>query len=458
MDYTKTTKNLSIAFCMLILATALILIAAKPAMSCTVAVVSGRAATDGRPMIWKNFDMSQYWHQQVKHFPAENNITGSYYLLYHDNDSIWTSSSAITPQAGANQAGFSIAVAAVTEYNIINAASNYNTHLLHDAVINCATLTDFEDLLNNWPKSHSGHAVSANYVAIDAQGGAALYEVYTGNYIYPTTKIMYKKYDANTGEVVDYKGNVLKAAQGDSFIGFHVRSNLNSYFPNNSGSERYLRANSLLTELAAIDLSTGKTQLNPKNIMNIVSKDVTGSSGNNSNYDTAYSISRSQTRSGTVVEGVPSGGDPRLTVFWSALGEPSISVYVPAIIGAEAAPSYLYMDKISDGAISDNSDISVLNLAEDARETYKKLIYSSNRGSAITGPYDSTINKNELAKVQQWTFTLEDSVVNNTENFLRFYQDNPEFITSSSLHAFQEHCAKYVYDNYTAGSADAVPW
>lgn len=434
-----------------------ILAAQVPVMSCDVAVISANASTDGRPIIWKNFDMSQYWHQQIKYFPASNAAAGGYYLLYHKNDSLLASSSAITPQAGANEAGFSIAVAAVAETNLINGAQNANTHFLQDAVVNCASLTDFDSFIKTWPSSHSGRAISANYVVIDARGGAALYEMYSGA---QTSTIKYKRYDANNGKVVDYLGNVITPAQGDSFIGFYVRSNLNSYFPNTSGSERYARSNSLLTGLTARDTS-GKTSLSPEKIMRIVSKDVTGkqgSSNSSTKYSTTYCLSRSQTRSGAVIEGVEAGGDPRLTVFWTALGEPSISVYIPTFIGARASASYAYMDTIAaDGTMSDKTDTCLLNLAEDSRETYNSLIYSSNRGSA-TGPYDSTINKNELAKVQQWTFRIEENVVDNTDEFMNVVRATPELITPSNLLAFEEHCAKYVYENYKAGSATAVPW
>ncbi|MGE5371949.1 MAG: hypothetical protein ACM3QZ_08190 [Solirubrobacterales bacterium] len=446
---------------LLAVAAALMFMAENTAESCTVAVISAHASPDGRPMIWKNFDMSQYWHQQVKYYPVVNTAAGRYYLLYHDNDSIWAASGAITPQSGVNEAGFALGLAAVAESNPMHESSNYNTHFLGDAVANCASLTDFEAYAKTWPQAHKGHAVSANFVAIDALGGAALYEMYTGSgSLSAGPPIQYKKYDANNGQVSDSRGNVITPAQGNSFIGFYAASNLNSYFPNNAGKERYERANSLLAGLAQKDPVTGKTQLNSGNIMRIVSKDVTSpSGGNNSSYSTTYCISRSQTRSGTVVEGVPAGGDPRLTVFWTALGEPSVSVYIPTIVGARSVSPYARADSIqSDGTIVDQSDKCLLNLAEDARETYNNLIYSSNRGSAVSGPNDKTINKNELAKVQQWTFVVEATVVQHTNEYLNELRNNPALVSPEGLEAFQNYAVKYVYDNYTAGSAAAVPW
>ncbi|MDD3894729.1 MAG: hypothetical protein PHU36_06905, partial [Syntrophomonadaceae bacterium] len=208
-----------------------------PASSCTIAVVSAEVSADGHPMLWKNYDMSQYWHQQVKYFTGDNNTVGGYYLLYHDNDSIWANKFTVTPQAGVNEAGLSVAVAAVADSNLLNTSANANTRLLQDATANCVSIDDFENYLQIWHQSNISYAVSANYAVIDALGGAAMYEVYMSNKWTSGDTLKYKKYDANTGQVSDHLGNIIKSSQ-DSFAGYYVRSNLNSYFPDNAGSER----------------------------------------------------------------------------------------------------------------------------------------------------------------------------------------------------------------------------
>ncbi len=350
-----------------VLAMILILsVAYLPAKSCTIAVVSAQASADGRPILWKNYDMSAYWRQQVKYF-AENGAGGDYYLLYHDNNSLWAGKSAITPQGGMNTAGLSIVVAAVADPNILNASFNANTRLLHDAIVSCTSAADFENYLSTWH-----------------------------------------------------------------------------------------RADALLAQLAA---QSTANKLTPPVIMQFVSKDVTGkqpASSTTAKYSTTYCISRSQTRSGLVVEGVAAGDDPKLTTFWAALGEPSLSVFVPTFVGSGTVSPYLYEDHLGSG--TDKSDINVLNLLADERETYKKLIYSSNRGSAFLGPLDPTINKNELAKVQAWTFEIEREAVEHTLEFLSQARQTPELQDPAVLSSFQDHCAWYVYENYAAGSADKVSW
>jgi len=450
----KTLSHIKILFVAAALAVIVTLVFCLPAWPCTIAVVSADGSADGRPILWKNFDMSQYWHQQVKYFAGDTAV-GGYYLLYHDNDSIWAADSALTPQAGVNDAGFSIVVAAVTDTNILNASVNANTRFLQDATANCVTVVDFENHLSLWHQNNPRHAVSANYAVIDAQGGAAMYEVYMAHKMSFGDTFKYRKYDANTGQVSNHLGNLIQPPQ-PGFAGYYVRSNFNAFFPNNEGSERALRAEELFAGLAAP--GTG-AKLSPPNIMRIVSKDVTGkqpSSSTAAKYSTTYCISRSQTRSGVVVEGVAAGESPGLTTFWAALGEPSISVFVPTFVGSGAVSPYLYEDRIGSG--TDQSDVSVLNLLEDQRETFKKLIYNSNRGSSLTGPYDTTINKNELAKVQAWTFEIERVLVDYTREFLDNLRNDPSQASPSVMQSFQDHCAWYVYENYAAGSPDAVSW
>ncbi|HNY66244.1 MAG TPA: hypothetical protein PKM41_12485 [Deltaproteobacteria bacterium] len=431
--------------------------------ACDVAVVSARVSTNGRPFIWKNYDCSGRWQQQIKYFSPKNPGPGGYLMLYH-NDS-WMqriNGSPMVPQAGVNEAGFAMALSSVYEdFNPAHELGNFNTDLMQHAVEECTTLEDFEALVKTWPtkKEHINHAISGNFVAIDAQGGAALYEMFTGYTTYGLMPIMYRKYDANTGRVTDHNGTQIQAAQS-SFIGFVNRTNTHFWLPNNPGGERYKRGLELLTGLA----NTGA--LSPENMMHLVSRDITGKQTrtySQSNYNTTYCISRSATRSGTVVEGVPDGGDPRLTTFWCALGEPSISVFVPYFASAHGVSPYAYADAMTiTGEYLDRNDTCLLNMAEDYRETYGRLIYRSNRGNTIYGPYNNYINKLELAKVQAWTFEIENILWSNTKSYLNWLEDNSPDMSSNqfaqNLRGFADYCADFTYWNYTEGSSTAVPW
>ena len=443
---------------MMLLAAAffMVLAVAGPALSCDVAVVSGKYTTDGKPVLWKNFDCSSDWEQQVKIFPAKNEKAGDYFLLYHNDDYMnLINNSPVMPQSGANAAGLAASVAAVYEdFSPVHEAGNLNTDLVQKAVEQCATLEDFENLLKTWPLTNRNRAISANYVVVDAQGGAALYECFTGDFSYGLKYIKYRKYDANTGEVTDDKGQVVVAAPANH-PGFVNRTNLNNFVWYNSGVDRYLRAQDLLTDLAR------SRNLNAQTLMQVVSKDVVGKQANNngnSNYSTTYCISRNQTRSGTVFQGVKAGDDPLKSVFWTALGEPSVAVYVPHMIGARGVTEYAYMDRMNSvGTMQDTTDNSLLTIAEDKLEI-SAGIHTSNRGSVLTGPYNKYINKNALARVQEWTFPLENTVIARTNEFVSQLDRDPNLLTQEHLWAFTSYCGKFIYDNYLDQSAEAVPW
>jgi len=428
------------------------------AWACDIAVVSGRVSTTGRPFIWKNFDSSQNWHQQVQFFPAQKTGPGGYLMVYRFEDGMrLLTGSPITPSAGVNESGFAMAITSVyEEYNPVHTATDLSTELMRDALEQCQTLSDFERLVKNWHWSHFGCAVSCNAAVIDAKGGAAMYELFTGYVSLGFMPIRYKKYDANSGKVVNNAGRVLNAGQGNAFIGFHVRTNYNDYCPWNVGADRRVRAEALMTRMA------GNKRLSYQNVMREVSKDVEGkqvsSTCSQTNYSTMYCISRACTRSGIVVDGVANGGDPRLSVFWCVLGEPSIGCYVPYFVAAKGVSYLAYADKLVNGVPGDQDDASFLCLAEDARETYHGLIYSSNRGTTAQGMYDNYINKVELGLAQKWTFEIENTVIYQTEAFLRNLRDDAGLITMDDLRDFSDYSAEYTYENYIAGSSSAMPW
>jgi hypothetical protein len=434
-----------------------------PAWTCDVAVVSARVSTTGRPLIWKNYDCSELWRQEIKYFPAKKTSPGGYIMLYHkDNWMQIINGSPIVPQAGVNEAGFAMALTSVYENsNARHEAGNLNTDLMQHALEDCVTLADFENLVITWPSAHINHAISGNFVAIDAYGGAALYEMFTGFNTSGLMPIMYRKYDADTGMITDQNGTVLQGVQ-PNFIGFVNRTNSHFWIPNNPGQERYARGLALFTQLATSSSAAPLQRLNARSVMRVVAKDIIGKqvygSSSDYSYNNTYCISRSATRSGVVVDGVPMGVDPRLATFWCAFGEPSISVFIPFFASAKGVSPLAYMDTInSTGVMSDKSDTCLLNLAEDYSETYNKLIYSSNRGTTISGPYDNTINKLELNKVLVWMSPVENTIFDGTALFI-----NDLFLhgglTSGVLKNFSDYCASYAYGNYIKASANAVPW
>jgi len=437
----------------------LALIFATRTWACDVAVVSGKVTTDGKPLIWKNFDNSSSDRQQVAYFPAKKSGPGGYLMVYRFEDGmkLLNNGSAITPSGGVNESGFAIAGTSVyQDYNLMAEPVNINTVLMEEALATCTTLAEFESLLKRWPYSHWGTVISANFVVIDAKGGAALYECFTGHLNLGFNLMQFRKNDANTGKITNQYGWTLKRAQSN-FIGFHILTNYNYYIPWNVGQDRKYRAEALLTQLAT------EKRINYRTVMREVAKDVVGKQvqtdlSSETNYSTTYCLSRNATRSSIVVSGVASGGNPRLATMWVNLGEPSVGVFVPFFAAARGTSELARVDTYANGAWRDYDDSCLLNQAISARETYNSLIYSSNSGNVIWGMYDNYINKVELANVQQWTFPIEDTIIDNAESFLSSLESNPAQITAFNLKDFADYCADYAYENFEAGSADAIPW
>jgi len=433
--------------------------------ACDIAVVSAQASSTGRPFIWKNFDSSSNWQQQLKFFPAVNDGPGGCLVAHRHEDLIeLLTGSPVTPSAGVNEAGFAIASTSVyEEYNILHTLTDLSSELLMDALRQCVTVADFDALLATWPQTHHDSAVSANVAVIDAHGGAAMYELFTGYFTSGFMPIQFRKYDANSGSIRerivnydDYSEQYIEHTD-PGFSGFYVRTNYNDYCPWNVGQDRRTRAEELLAAMA------GQNRLNYRTVMREVAKDVSGKQlsedSRDTNYSTMYCLSRACTRLGLVVDGVASGGDPRLSVFWCALGEPSIAVFVPYFAAAKQVSFLAYADTVdADGNYLDTSAASFFCIAEDKRETYKKLIYSSNRGDTALGMYDNYINKVELAKVQQWAFAIEDNLLDGTEFIFSFLRANQELINQEALRHFADYCAAYAYMNYTEGTSSRLAW
>jgi hypothetical protein len=376
----------------------------------------------------------------------------------------------VNPSGGLNEAGFAISCTSVYEdYDPSHEYYNINTKLLWDALEECATIDEFDAFLNNWRQNNSGKAISGNFVAIDAHGGAALYECYTGG---TTDSIYYRKYDANTGAITLQDGSSAGVDTIAQTYGFVNRANANTFIPFNFGEQRRWRAQTILIDLA----ETGR--LNYRNCMTEVAKDVIGQqidgsgnllddgtcqNGTNASclidYSTTYCISRASTRLGMVVDGVASGNDPRLSVFWCLLGEPSVGVFVPYFVNARQISYLSWADDVDlDGNYYDINDVSLMNRACNRRETYKHLIYPDNNGNVLLGMNTKVMNKLELAKVQQWTFPLEAFVFQKTEEYLADMYANPSYVTAENLKNFSDYCAAYVYSNFEEGSDQACPW
>jgi hypothetical protein len=123
--------------------------------------------TDGRPLLWKHRDtdklQSIVWH-----------FNGPKYSFIGVVDAEDTKRAEVW--VGTNTAGFAIMNSA--SYNLILKdtirVKDKEGEVMKGALGICATLADFEQFLRDLPRPMG---VEANFGVIDAQGGAAFYEV-----------------------------------------------------------------------------------------------------------------------------------------------------------------------------------------------------------------------------------------------------------------------------------------
>ena len=168
------------------------LLLGAPALACTTAVVSAGASADGRPMLWKQRDAPDPYNIIV-------HVKGgkfAYTALFPTQDSLHTRA-----YAGINEAGFGIMNN--LSYNLGSDEVVQRTKagpLMARALAGCRTLEDFEALLRDPSRPRPQ---SSNFGVIDAQGGAAYFEVSDTSFVrfdVPPGGILYRTNYSLTGD------------------------------------------------------------------------------------------------------------------------------------------------------------------------------------------------------------------------------------------------------------------
>ena len=290
-----------------LLLTLLLALGLKPAGACTSAVVSGRATPDGRPLLWKHRD-TDFLRNHVEY------VRGSRF------DFIAVVNSAdfrLRREAwvGVNTAGF--ALMNTQSYNLVDVKDGTergeaNGRVIYRALEVCATVDDFRHFLDTLAKPSR---LEANFGAIDARGGAMMFEV--DDYIY-------KVYDAND-----------PATAPDGCV---VRTNFShsgQYGPG-AGVVRYEEACRVLSPLARSRAVTpqrifsdlSRSFHHPRLGLDLRRPPFTGPEASGWFVDQDF-IPRGSTSCSVVVQGVRPGEDAGLTTMWTLLGYPPTGVAVP---------------------------------------------------------------------------------------------------------------------------------
>ena len=281
----------------------------SPAWACTSFIISGKATPSGRPMMFKHRD-TDCLDNRIAYFQGDKYAFIGLMNAPTLDGEVWS---------GVNEAGFCIMNTA--SYNLredsLQCQMDREGELMYHALANCATIADFEAWLESYPQPWG---VEANFGIIDAQGGAAYFEMNNSRYI---------KYDVNSEQ-----------------SGYRVVTNFSfaGRYEDYEGYERYLTASAIMQEafsrekemtaIDALDLFSRKYRHEVLGVnyyqenapQYIVDQDF---------------IPRRISSAVVVFEGVKAGCNPLHTVMWTALGYPACAVAVPLLVHGAHLPYYM---------------------------------------------------------------------------------------------------------------------
>ena len=291
-----------------IVATTLALLCFASAEACTSAVISGRATKSGRPMLWKHRDTDTEWNH-IEHMRGKRYaFTGFVNSEDPERKDVWV---------GANERGFAIMNTA--SFNMKPDSLKYlperEGEIMKLALGECASVAEFEEFIKNMPQPR---ALETNFGVIDAEGGAAYFEVWDYGYT---------KYDANdsaqypNGYIL--RSNYSFSGRQDDGLGY-IRYQTAEHLFHNGYAEGVLSAEWIFSSAARsfYHAILGDDLL--KNRLTWV---------NGWGFDQDY-ISRYSSSASVVVEGVSKGENPDATTIWSVLGYPPCSYAVAAWVKA----------------------------------------------------------------------------------------------------------------------------
>ncbi|NMB37325.1 MAG: hypothetical protein GX993_04670 [Bacteroidales bacterium] len=289
---------------------ALIFIPLQESNACTSAIITGKATPDGRPLLWKHRDTGTL-DNRIEYFDKSKDNSIKYAFIALVDSPKETKEAWI----GTNEVGFSIMNTA--SYNLTYEKvpiQDQEGVVMYQALATCRTLSDFEKMLK---KMKFPTGVEANFGVIDAEGGAAYYEVSCRDWvkvdandpaIAPEGYLIYTNHSF-TGKMNDGMGYIRYVSAKNIFFDQFIKNQpITPQWIFNSLSRNFYHS------LLEINLAE-----NPEVAPNgwFVDQDF---------------IARRSTSASVVVKGVLPKENPELTVMWSVVGYPPTAVAVPLFV------------------------------------------------------------------------------------------------------------------------------
>lgn len=354
------------------------------AIPCTTGIVSGKYTPDGRPLLFKQRDTGAL-DNKIMHF---DDGKYPYIGLVNSNDSVGNE-----VWGGYNSTGFAIINSASYNLNPPNNGLNKEERegiVMKMALQKCATLADFEKLLNELPKPMF---LNTNFGVIDSKGEAAYYE--TGDY-------KFTKFDANNNNTAP--------------MGYIIRTNF-SFSGDRSkdlGLSRLNVASNLFYQASLTNSLTHQFIL--KDVSRSLKHGITDMDlydtfpdSNDGKHFVAFRdyIPRYSTSSCIVIQGVKKDENPILTTMWTILGSPLSSVTIPVWMNPEQyLPKILVADETGKAPLCSWSLI------------LKKLIFPIERGEGHDYIDLSKLVTKDKNGILQKTRPIEDKIIKEGESLL----------------------------------------
>ena len=352
---------------------AVMMIEVQPVMACTSVIVSGRVTKDGRPMIFKHRDSGKVHNMMMV-------VQGQRYRylgLVNAEDT-----APVDVWGGHNEAGFGIINTAAYNLNGDGGDTDGDGIFIRKALELCASLEDFERLLDTVKKPMD---INSNFAVLDAKGGCAYYE--TGNY-------NYVKFDVNDPAVAP-DGYLMRTNFGTT--GNHKldqgveRYQAITAFMADACKEGHLEHDYLITHISRY-LKHGVTQLDMYDMMPETETDTCYVSFHD--YITRYS-----TASVVLVQGVRPDESPLNTISWTIMGWPLTAIAMPLAL----LPSGKLPTLVSDDGTG-HSRLCEMGLQ------LKSRVFTLKKGNntAFYGNLAPLINKKGTGFLQQLLLVEED--------------------------------------------------
>jgi len=399
LQNTKRLRSISVKFLALFISYALLSpIVLRP---CTIAVVSGSVTLDGRPLLWKNRDVTD-----------QDNVVRYFYGGRYPFIGITQAGDHERVYAGINTEGFAILNS--VSYDLEGDGDTDHGRFMKRALEECVSVEDFEMLLI---ETNGGRRkTQANFGVIDALGNAAIFE---------TANTSYTRFDASHAP----DGFVVRT----NFAMTGVKEEMGG------GYERFVRANELFEEGATSKI------LSHEYILVKVARDLENESidpyplpfegsqnGHTRGYiHTNYSINRFRTASSLVIHGVLLVEDPGLSTMWCIMGEPVCGIAIPLWVHARSVPYVMegnYTSPMRDAVKLKESQCYSDPLSDRYINTYE-LVYESGKG------------------ILPYVRTLENEIFKKTEKTLQTWRQS--FPSSSDIKNFQEDQTFWAYMRYS---------